>query len=318
MDDVGHFLGLFLWCGLGAVLVLAVYYAKYWVKGFFRGFRKLRTEAILAKMTRESRSARFLSQRLTGLSRGERKVRKIHEFMKAAESGDLNEVRRLVNHGMDVNARRAMGGKTALMRASRNGSVSVVTFLLQKGADVNATGGQSGKTALIRASEAGHWEVVELLIEARADVNAASAVHGKTALMGAIEHGSLATALLLLHAGADVRARDKKGQTAEDIGTRKGRIDLLEVLRTKGAAFSRHTKNGEKHSHGLDHDECYAVLGCKKTDSHAQIKAQYHALMKQFHPDVIQAKDMPDAFVKFAGERCLRIQEAYHKIMNKS
>lgn len=312
------FLQLALLCGLGACMVLAVYYGIYYLKGFFRGFRKLRTEVFLAQAARSSKIARFVYQRWTAPSGGVLKARAINQFMAVAESGNLGEVRRLVSGGINVNIRRATGGKTALMKASQNGCVDVVSFLLNKGAEVDATGGRSGKTALIRASEQGHWQIVEILLEARADVNAKSKTGGKTALMGAIEYGNLATALLLIRAGADVHAKNKKGETAEDIGAKNGRADLLELLRNGGADFKKHAGQSEKHPPGPDVDEYYAVLGCTKNDGPEQIRLKYHALMKQYHPDVIQAKGLPAAFVKFANDRCLLIQEAYQHLIRES
>lgn len=317
MDDSDQLIGLFVWCALGAGLVLAIYYAKYWVKGFFRGFRKLKTEAVIAQATRTSGVAKFLYRWWTAPARGQRKSRMANELMEAAESGDLIGVRRLASGGVDVDTRRAKGGKTALMRASQSGALDVVHFLLQKGASVDATGGQSGKTALMRASEEGHWEIVELLIRARANVNAASTVHGKTALMGAVERGKLATATLLISAGADVHVRDKRGRTAEDIGIENGRIELLEALRSRGAQFASHARESNRNGRGMEDEECYSILGCTKTDSPERIRAQYYALVKQFHPDAIRAKNMPEPFQKFASERYLRIQEAYQHIMKK-
>jgi len=239
------------------------------------------------------------------------------EFMKAAALGNLSEVRRLLGAGTDVNARRAKGGKTALMKASQSGCVDVVAFLLQAGADVDATGGLSGKTALIRASENGHWEVIELLIRAGANVNVKSQASGQTALMKAIEHGNLAAAILLAKAGAELRVRDKKGRTAEDIGVQCGRLDLLENLRKRGAGFTSHALQVDVHSRVPDDDECYALLGCTKTDSVEEIRMRYHALIKQLHPDAIRAKGTPDAFSKYAYERLLQTQEAYQRIMKK-
>jgi len=241
----------------------------------------------------------------------------VGELLKAAESGNLSEVKRLAGEGVDVDARRAEGGKTALMKASQEGFVDVVIFLLQKGANVDATGGRSGKTALMRASERGHWEVVEVLINARADINAKSMASGKTALMRAIEHGNLAAVLLLIQAGADVHVRDKKGRTAEDIGAECGQTYLVRLLRNRGADFSAHARQGERHSQGLDDDECYAILGCARNDSPEQMKLKYRSLMKQYHPDVIQAKGVPGAYAKFAAERFLLIQEAYQRIAKR-
>jgi len=239
----------------------------------------------------------------------------IGQFMLAAQSGDLPEIKRLVGMGIGIDACHARDGKTALMKASESGYHDVVMFLMEKGARVDGNGGRSGKTALIRAAERGHWQVVDALLRAGANPNARSRNRGKTALMGAIGCGNLASALLLIKAGADVHARNWQGETAEDIGAKHGRLDLLELLRNRGADFTGHAGSGDSHSQGEDADEWYEILGCQKTDSCEQIRAKYLDLMKQYHPDMIQAKGLPNPFVKFANERCMLIQDAYQRVM---
>lgn len=55
----------------------------------------------------------------------------------AAWSGNTIEVQRLLDQGVDVNARDA-DGKTALMRAAEAGHTDCIRLLLERGADINA------------------------------------------------------------------------------------------------------------------------------------------------------------------------------------
>lgn len=61
-------------------------------------------------------------------------------------------------------------------------------------------------------------------------------------------------------------------------------------------------------------DPSYAVLKLDKSASNEEIKKQYRALVQEYHPDKIQAKGLPDEFVKFASDKFTEIQEAYEKI----
>lgn len=56
-------------------------------------------------------------------------------MIKAALDGQINEVRRFLNEGIDVNA-GADNGVTSLMVASSKGHEDIVRLLLEKGADV--------------------------------------------------------------------------------------------------------------------------------------------------------------------------------------
>ena len=90
------------------------------------------------------------------------------DLIKASFSGNLPDIKNLLEKGADINAKR-QDGITALMGASIKGNREVVEFLLAKGADVNVKAnffGGSGKTAYDFALQEAHQEIVKLLIKA--------------------------------------------------------------------------------------------------------------------------------------------------------
>ncbi|MFH0785245.1 MAG: ankyrin repeat domain-containing protein [Pseudomonadota bacterium] len=94
------------------------------------------------------------------------------DLIKAAFSGNLPEVERLLENGANVNAKRD-DGITALIGASIEGHEDVVALLLAKGVDVNEKGNIFGRngggaTACDFASLKGHQEIVKMLIRAGA------------------------------------------------------------------------------------------------------------------------------------------------------
>ena len=93
------------------------------------------------------------------------------DLIKAAFSGEFPEVKRLLEKGANVNAKRD-NGITALMGASIEGHQEVVELLLAKEADVDAKvyffGHSGGVTACDLASEKGHKEIVKMLVRAGA------------------------------------------------------------------------------------------------------------------------------------------------------
>jgi hypothetical protein len=85
------------------------------------------------------------------------------ELLRVAESGDVDELSRLLPRVVDINARNRHG-MTALMKAAFFGHEPVVRLLLEHGADPNLVRNDSF-TALALAAFFGHSETVKTLIE---------------------------------------------------------------------------------------------------------------------------------------------------------
>ncbi|MBU3954774.1 MAG: DnaJ domain-containing protein, partial [Proteobacteria bacterium] len=58
----------------------------------------------------------------------------------------------------------------------------------------------------------------------------------------------------------------------------------------------------------------YAVLKCDESASNDEIKKKYRTLVTEYHPDKIEAKGLPEEFIKFANDKFREIQEAYEHI----
>jgi ankyrin repeat protein len=85
------------------------------------------------------------------------------ELLRVAESGDVDELSRLLPRVVDINARNRYG-MTALMKAAFFGHEPLVRVLLEHGADPNLMRNDSF-TALALAAFFGYGEVVKTLIE---------------------------------------------------------------------------------------------------------------------------------------------------------
>jgi ankyrin repeat protein len=153
---------------------------------------------------------------------------------KAAKSGDLAAVRKLIIAHADVNladndgstallwaayasdlemtkALIAAGAKpdkanqygvTPLLQASRTGDAPIMDALLKAGADASLAHPE-GETPLMAASRSGHVDAVRLLLARKVDVNAADKYQEETALMWASSEGHGEVVSALLDAGAD-------------------------------------------------------------------------------------------------------------------
>ena len=58
----------------------------------------------------------------------------------------------------------------------------------------------------------------------------------------------------------------------------------------------------------------YEILLCKDTDSDKKIKQSYLKLVKDYHPDTLVSKGLPEEFIRFANERLTKINNAYDRI----
>jgi DnaJ like chaperone protein len=64
----------------------------------------------------------------------------------------------------------------------------------------------------------------------------------------------------------------------------------------------------------LDLDKAYLALSLDKSSSIDEIKKSYRKLSRDFHPDMIASKGLPEEFTLFATEKFQEIQAAYELI----
>jgi outer membrane protein assembly factor BamB len=122
----------------------------------------------------------------------------------AARSGDLKEVRRLVESGVPVDSSYAYG-PTALSLAAGQGRLEVVSYLLEKGADPNARESFFGVSVLDVALWKGEpdFTVAKMLLEAGAKDRA-------TALFQAFESGNVDLARAAAKSGPVLESEAKE------------------------------------------------------------------------------------------------------------
>ena len=58
----------------------------------------------------------------------------------------------------------------------------------------------------------------------------------------------------------------------------------------------------------------YEILKSKPKDSDDTIKSRYRQLVREYHPDKIAAKGLPEEFTKLATDKFREIQEAYEAV----
>ena len=121
----------------------------------------------------------------------------------AAGLGDLDKLKTLISHGVDVNA-ADKDGRSSLHLVSSEGNLNVVEFLLAHEADPNSKD-RWGHTPLDGAVEKGHDLVAAALFARGGTMNMKSA---KSLLMKSARGGDLGTLKLLVENGIDINVMD--------------------------------------------------------------------------------------------------------------
>lgn len=103
----------------------------------------------------------------------------------------------------------------------------------------------------------------------------------------------------------DTGERSVLGDIASRIGLDQSQIDKLEAeIRAKS-----HKDTGDSSL-----EEAYEVLGVRRDASDAEIRRTYTSRMKDFHPDKLESKGLPEEMKRFAEERCKEFSLAYETI----
>ena len=158
----------------------------------------------------------------------------------AAQKGDLEAVRALLQQGADPNAAQP-DGLTGLHWAALNDELGIAEILLYAGATVSPVTRVGGYTPLHLASQSGHGVVTRVLLEAGADANAYTTT-GVSSLHFAAQADAAEAILALIEHGAEVDARDTfSNRTPLMFAAYRGAVEATEALVRADADMSATT-----------------------------------------------------------------------------
>ncbi len=103
----------------------------------------------------------------------------------------------------------------------------------------------------------------------------------------------------------DTRERNVVQNIAFKIDFSLKKVDELEAeIRAEGEGTSHH-------SGGSNLEDAYKALGVSPNASDDEVKRAYHTLMKDYHPDVLASKGLPEEMMTFATQRTQEFSSAY-------
>jgi ankyrin repeat protein len=141
-----------------------------------------------------------------------------------ASHGDIPAMKKMLDTGLDPNARDA-SGYTPLIAAARAGNVAMVRLLASRGADPNLPDAAVNSwTPLLHAVHKAQPGAIAALLDAGANANGTDA-SGTTPLMMAAGYGDTDIVKILLARGANPRLPMRDGVTAIDLA-RSGVPDI--------------------------------------------------------------------------------------------
>ncbi len=105
-----------------------------------------------------------------------------------------------------------------------------------------------------------------------------------------------------------IAAADGKFHPAEEIALKK----IKDIFNVGDKQFE-----DIKAIYFKNYDKYYKMLNSTPESSNEEIKSNYKNLVKDFHPDTIISKGLPEEFIDFASNHFREIHESYEKIRHE-
>lgn len=151
----------------------------------------------------------------------------------SAKEGNLEAIRELLGPELDVNTVDKKFGKTPLCWAAEYGQLEVVKLLLNHGADFSLAD-LIGRKPLLWAARYGYKRVVQLLLD-RGDSVDSKDKNGRTPLSLAAREGHMDVVKLLIKYGDEIDSEDVKKQTPLSFAAMNGHLEIVLLLLAMGA-----------------------------------------------------------------------------------
>ncbi len=180
------------------------------------------------------------------------------QLLIAIGNSDLSKVRGLVAQGANIDT-NDKNGNTPLYSAAEIGDLNLVKLLLDNGANIEAKNGEYQATPLHGAVENYRLDVVKLLLNCGANVNAEDKGNW-TPLHYAADTNSLDIVKVLVDAHANLGAKGNYGKIPLDIAKDKRHNNIVKYLEEKLKEEREKPLQRKRRYHHGDHDRHHVHL----------------------------------------------------------
>ncbi len=177
------------------------------------------------------------------------RAKKTKSLFEAVKKGDIEQVKKFIAAGADVNA-RGNQSLTPLHFAAKGGHEEIARLLIAEGANVNVKMVDDSWTLLLTAAKNGHTKLVKLLLEKGAKVDVGDD-YGYTPLYYSIWSEDEEAVRMLIAAGADVnrRVNEEDEYNAFFYAVWMGDAGIVKALIDAGANVNYKDKGGRTPLH---------------------------------------------------------------------
>ena len=165
-------------------------------------------------------------------------------LLAAAAAGQTDAVNYLLENGADVKAKDDLG-KTALIHAMGANDRRLTEKLLELDPRAIDMPDNMGNTPLIYAAQQGSVDNIRILLKHNVNPDYQNPATGLSALSAAAAAGQEKAAQVLVSNGADVNLKDKNGRTALFFASENGQTGLMRQLLRMGADINIVDNNGQ-------------------------------------------------------------------------
>jgi hypothetical protein len=220
----------------------------------------------------------------------------------AAQKGDLNTFKSMLAQDKTQLQKRYLWGQTLLHSAAESGNLDLVRYIVEQGVDVNAEA-DGGQRPIQCAVSYGHLEIVKYLVSRGADTQVKDEGGNSLLHIAAYHNNDPFLFKYLVSEGCDINERDNYGFSILHVSAQAGKVGLTKYLISKGVDISATDNSGLTAAATIrdyeedNYKEIYSLLSSmswKSDEAYSRNNAFESPSFSGNKVDVFSGEDLPN------------------------